>query len=68
MDMNDYTIGHMVRARLDDLRAEAAVRNAAAVARPASRPLRVTLGLALIRLGRLAVGDDRRRSFAPRPS
>jgi len=57
MDMNEYTIGHMVRARLDDLRAEAAVRNAAAVSGSAGRPLRVTLGLALIRLGTLAAGD-----------
>ena len=68
MDMNEYTIGHMVRARLDDLRAQAASFQAAAAARPAARPLRVTLGLELIRLGRLAIGGDGRTSFAPRPS
>jgi len=67
MDLNDYVMSQLVRARLADLRADAARHNAASDARSARPPLRVAVGLALIRLGRLAAGDAG-RSLRPRAS
>jgi hypothetical protein len=67
MDMNEYAVAEIVRMRLADLRADAARHDLAAAARPQRRPLRVTLGLALIRLGEAAAGDAGRR-LAANPS
>jgi hypothetical protein len=66
MDMNEYAVAEIVRMRLADLRADAARQDLVAVARR-RRPLRVALGLALIRLGRAAAGDAGRR-LAANPS
>jgi hypothetical protein len=66
MDLNEYTMGHMVHARLDDLRAEAIRCHLVAASRQAG-PLRIALGRALIRLGQMVVGDID-RTLVPRPS
>jgi hypothetical protein len=59
MDANHYLVMVMTGQRLRDLRAEAERYALASALRPARRPLRVVLGLALIRLGRLALGESR---------
>jgi len=66
MDMNEYLIEKMVGERISDMRTAAVRWNLSAVRAP-RRPLRVRLGLALIRLGHWAVGPAH-RSLAPRPS
>ncbi len=52
MNMNDYTLEVIARARLAELRAEAARSIQFRAARPTPSPLRVALGHALIHLGR----------------
>jgi hypothetical protein len=67
MDMNSYALEALAREHLGELhaRAERAQRaRAAASPRP---PLRVALGLALIRLGTRALGSTH-RALAARPS
>ena len=65
MDMNENVFDMLVQTRLAEMRADAARHNAVAAARPASRPLRVALGLALVRLGsRLAGGFTAVRATA----
>jgi hypothetical protein len=51
MDMNEYALEVLVRDRLAELRAEGERSNRLRAARPASRPLRIALGHALIRMG-----------------
>ncbi len=50
MDMNDYVIDTLVRQRLDDIRADARRAVLAATLGPPRQPLRVTLGVGLMRL------------------
>jgi len=50
MDMNEYCVQMMARQRLDDLRAAANARALRAAARR-STPVRLWLGLVLVRLG-----------------
>jgi len=72
MDMNDYLIDTLVRQRLDDIRADARRAVLAAALAPPRQPLRVTLGVALMRLGRWVLGDEHgvvpEPERAPRPA
>ena len=64
MDMNEYELKAMAGERLAELRAEARVRACAS-----ARPLRVALGLALIRLGTcLTASQDHRGKSHALPS
>ena len=69
MDMNDYVIDTLVRQRLDDIRADARRAVLAATLGPPRQPLRVTLGVGLMRLaggcGAALLGE--RRLDAPLP-
>jgi hypothetical protein len=72
MDMNDYHMDILVRQRLDDIRADARRAVLAAALAPPRQPLRVTLGVGLMRLGRWVLGDEHRvvpaPERAPRPA
>ena len=57
MDMNLYVLEVTARHHLSERRAEAARYLLAKAAAPPRTPLRVALGLALIRLGTWARGD-----------
>jgi hypothetical protein len=59
MDMNSYLVEKLVSTRLSEMRAAAARLDLARQASP-KRPLRVALGVALIRLGHWALGPGRR--------
>ena len=61
MDMNEYLIGKLVGLRLSELHAAAAQADLARRAVPPRLPIRVALGLALIRLGRWTLGPGHRR-------
>ena len=61
MDMNVYSVEWLARERLADARARMAREVWLQALRPPRRPWRVTLGLALIGLGRRIVGDRARR-------
>jgi len=64
--MNMYLDEQLVRDRLDDARAMAA-RNATVLGlRPIRRPVRVALGLGLIRVGHWIAGRGPRRATQPR--
>jgi hypothetical protein len=65
MDMNEYLIEKMVGERIAEMHAAAARWSRAGWG--SRRPLRVRLGLALIRLGQWALGPAH-RPLAPRPS
>lgn len=65
MDMNDYQIDILVRQRLDDIRADARRAVLAAALAPPRQPLRVTLGVTLVRLGRWVLGDEHGVGPAP---
>jgi hypothetical protein len=56
MHMNEYALEVAVRDRLAELRAQAERSNRVRAVRPASRPLRVALGHALIRMGNRLLG------------
>jgi hypothetical protein len=60
MDMNAYVMEVLSRHQLEELRAGAERQSQLREIAPA-RPLRVTLGLALIRLGTWALGPSHRR-------
>src|SRR5206468_1037734 len=59
MDMNEYALEILARDRLAELRAAAELANRVRAARPVSRPLRVVLGQALIRMGHRLQGVRR---------
>jgi hypothetical protein len=64
--MNPYIVETLSRYQLEEMRADAAILGQVRAVRP-PRPLRVTLGLALIRIGTWALGPTHRR-LAPRTS
>jgi hypothetical protein len=64
--MNMYLDEQLVRDRLDDARATAARQALASRLRPVRRPVRVTVGLALIRAGHWVAGRAPRRAGEPR--
>jgi len=66
MDMNEYLIEKMVGERISEMHAAAAHLHLPARWAP-RQPLRVRLGLALIRLGHWALGSAH-RPLAPRTS
>jgi hypothetical protein len=66
MDMNEYLIEKMVGERISEMQAAALRWHLPALWGP-RRPLRVRLGLALIRLGHWALGSAH-RPLAPRTS
>jgi hypothetical protein len=68
MDMNDYVMNTIVRQRLDDIRADARRAVLAAALTPPRQPLRVTLGLTLVRLGRWLLGAEHGVVSAPEPA
>lgn len=59
MDLNLYTMEALARYQLEELRAGADVRSQLQEAARWRRPLRVALGLTLIRLGTWALGPTR---------
>ena len=67
MDVNLYVLERLARDRLAELRAGAVAHGWARAAVRARRPIRVSVGLALIRVGTWAVGP-RHRSLASRTS
>jgi hypothetical protein len=67
MELNAYALEAMTRQRLEELRAYAEQHELVrALARP-RRPLRVALGLVLIRVGTWTLGRDA-HTLAPRMS
>ncbi|HEV8440743.1 MAG TPA: hypothetical protein VGT40_21870 [Methylomirabilota bacterium] len=64
--MNGYLDEQLVRERLDEARALAAQSALVRSLRPMRRPVRVTVGLALIRVGHLVAGRAPRRAGATR--
>ena len=64
--MNLYLDELLVRARLDEARALAASQALLRSLRPVRRPVRMVLGLALIRVGHWVAGREPRRAGAPR--
>ncbi len=60
--MNGYLDEQLVRERLDEVRAMAAQQALVRSFRPVRRPMRVALGLALIRVGHWLAGRAPRRS------
>ncbi len=64
MDMNLYFAEWLVRERLAEARAAAARSALVGAAVPARRPVRIRLGLALVRLGRLLQGSRPRGADA----
>jgi hypothetical protein len=64
--MNMYLQEQLVRDKLDEARAIAARRAVARSLRPARRPVRVALGLTLIRAGHWIAGRAPRRTGQPR--
>lgn len=64
--MNVYLEEQLVRDRLDEARATAAQAACVRASRPLGRPMRVALGLALIRAGHWVAGRAPRRAGVPR--
>jgi hypothetical protein len=63
--MNVYVDEQLVRERLDEARALAARYAMIQSLRPVRRPVRVAVGLALIRMGHWVAGRAPRRTGAP---
>jgi len=63
--MNTYLDEHLVRERLDEARAFAAQQALIQSLRPVRRPMRVAVGLALIRTGHWVAGRAPRRAGGP---
>jgi hypothetical protein len=63
--MNLYLDERLIKDRLDDARASAARHALVRLLRPVRRPVRVALGLALIRAGRWMAGRAPRRAGQP---
>jgi hypothetical protein len=64
--MNPQLEEQVARQRLEEARAEAAHRALLRSLRPARRPMRVTVGLALIKAGHWVAGRAPRRVSTPR--
>jgi len=64
--MNPQLVEQMATHRLDEARAEAARVALLRSLRPARRPLRVTVGFALIKIGHWVAGRAPRRVAEPR--
>ena len=64
--MNVYLAEQISKDRLREARDLAAVARLMGSTRPAPEPLRVTIGLALIRLGRLLAGRTAKGAAGPR--
>jgi hypothetical protein len=64
--MNPQLEEQVARQRLDEARAEAARRALLRDLRPARRPMRVTVGFALIKVGHWVAGRAPRRAAEPR--
>jgi hypothetical protein len=64
--MNYYMAEQAAKDRLNEAREMAAQARLAAMASAAPEPLRVVLGLALIRLGRSLAGHSAKRASSPR--
>jgi hypothetical protein len=64
--INYYMAEQAAKDRLNEAREIAAQARLAAMASPAPEPLRVVVGLALIRLGRSLAGDNSKRANSPR--
>jgi hypothetical protein len=64
--MNTHLHEQLVRERLDEARAMAARRALLRKLGPARRPVRVAVGLALIRVGRWVAGRAPRPAAGPR--
>ena len=64
--MNPLMEEQVARQRLDEARAEAARRALLRDLRPARRPMRVTVGFALIKVGHWVAGRAPRRAAEPR--
>lgn len=60
--MNMYVDEALVRERLDEARALAAHQALVRSVQPIGRPVRVTMGLALIRMGHWMAGREPRRA------
>ena len=67
MDMNGYALEIIARQQIAERHAGAALYELARAAAPPRRPLRIAIGLALIRLGTWALGPAR-RTLSPRTS
>jgi hypothetical protein len=61
MDMNGYVLELMVRQQIAERHAGAARLEMLRSAAPPRRPLRIVIGLALIRLGTWTLGNTHRR-------
>jgi len=61
MDMNLYALEVMARQQIAERHAGAALYELARAATTPRRPLRIAVGLALIRLGTWALGSTHRR-------
>lgn len=61
MDMNVYSLELMARQQIAERHADAARLEMLRAAAPPRRPLRIAIGLALIRLGNRALGPTHRR-------
>ena len=64
MDMNGYALELMARQQIAERHAGAARHEMVRAAAPPPRPLRIAIGLALIRLGTRALGPTYRRLAA----
>jgi len=64
--MNPQLVEQVARQRLEEARAEAARWALLRQLRPAPRPVRVAVGLALIKLGHWVAGRAPRRAGQPR--
>ena len=64
MDWHEYITGELIRDRLDELRAQAALERLVSAHRAPRPPLRVTVGGALIRFGAWIVGTEREARLA----
>ena len=64
--MNVYLAEQISKDRLREARDLAAVARLMGTKRPAPEPLRVTIGLALIRLGRVLAGRTAKGAVRPR--
>jgi hypothetical protein len=60
VDLNSYAVEMLARDQLAELRRAATRHHVIRTAMPPRRPIRLVVGMALIRLGTLAVGRGQR--------